>query len=120
MGTKKNEENKGMEIRIESVDVMLNEKNEIINKSCISLNLRLKEHEENIKQNLTKKNTEIEAKDKEMQIQKNNTQNIENETMSKEINHLTNLHLKIKCELTSLNKTLSEKEDSIADKQEEV
>merc|ERR1712129_571551 len=122
MGTKKNEENKGMQIRIESVDVMLNEKNEIINKSCITLNLRLKEHEENIKQNLTKKNTEIEAKDKEMQIQKNkiNTQNIENETMSKEINHLTNLHLKIKGELTFLKKTLSEKENSIADKQEEV
>merc|ERR1712129_83649 len=35
--TKKNEENKGMQIRIESVDVMLNEKNEIINKSCITV-----------------------------------------------------------------------------------
>merc|ERR1712129_331948 len=116
--TKKNEENKGMQIRIESVDVMLNEKNEIINISGITL----KEHEENIKQYLTKENTEIEAQDKEMQIQKNkiNTQNIENETMSKEINHLTNLHLKIKGELTFLKKTLSEKENSIADKQEEV
>merc|ERR1712204_165938 len=119
---KKNEENKGMQIKIESVDVMLKEKNEIINKS----NIILKEHGENIK----KLEKSIEAKDKEMQIQKIkiNTQNIENEYMSREINNLNRKNEKEKEEmrqllLTEMSTVYAEKhnlEEKVKTKNEEI
>merc|ERR1712204_30750 len=119
---KKNEENKGMQIKIESVNVMLNEKNELINKS----NIILKEHGENIK----KLDKLIEAKDKEMQIQKIkiNTQNIENEYMSREINNLNYKNEKAKEEmrqmlLTEMSTVYAEKhnlEEKLKTKNEEI
>merc|ERR1712129_527519 len=119
---KKNEENKGMQIKIESVNFMLNEKNELINKSNIILN----EHGENIK----KLDKLIEAKDKEIQIQKIkiNTQNIENEYMSREINNLNFKNEKEKEEmrqmlLTEMSTVYAEKhnlEEKVKTKNEEI
>merc|ERR1712129_455233 len=93
---KKDEENKGMQIKLESVFVMLNERNRRINKSNIILN----EQGENIK----KLEKSIEAKDKEMQIQKIkiNTQNIENEYMSRDINNLNYKNEKEKEEMRQM------------------
>merc|ERR1712204_42993 len=119
---KKDEENKGMQIKLESVFVMLNERNRRINKS----NIILKEHEENIK----KLEKSIEAKDKEMQIQKIkiNTQNIENEYMSREINNLNYKNEKAKEEmrqmlLTEMSTVYAEKhnlEEKLKTKNEEI
>jgi len=103
--SKRNEENKGMQIRIESVVNTLNG-------------------------DLIKKLTEIEAKDKEMQIQKIkiNTQNIENEYMSREINNLNYKNEKEKEEmrqmlLTEMSTVYAEKhnlEEKVKTKNEEI